>query len=498
MSISGEIFPDSTLQKASQNPTPLFISRATASAQVYGPANGAAFKANLVAENATAENFSIFIRDFVTNGDPEKKKWEDFIDAFRAEYNPTVGAGTPFANMATNSGFTTLMGNLGVGTTAALTAPWDSIYNIYLTVDPTMTEEGFRNKLFNEAFGAYLKENKGTIYHSFLDAENLGTAAARTQAMDDFFAGYMTFITSAAVMDEAADTTNFKDLEDFKKIFLSNFPDGAANYGQFAGLFYTQFNKTFDYFLPSHALDQWTNEVQNAAVFLPSEAVAAKLRAVNRGHNLLVNDVLKLIISMIETVQLAATSQANRLKFLSEWQQAYAAQMQNIPTYSANDGSLISGTSPNIVLRSPSEDSNKMPVFWINGNLLSAPDSPGGAQYVRNFPGRSILTSSGEINNAPTTFFAFGRSENWVGETREGNSYAQILDDDKFTKTRKAINDTNQTLTETVRARRQLITDEAKQFQSNVSQINDAASSQANIASALLQQLSGVLAMIFR
>lgn len=53
-------------------------------------------------------------------------------------------------------------------------------------------------------------------------------------------------------------------------------------------------------------------------------------------------------------------------------------------------------------------------------------------------------------------------------------------------------------LLDNLRTERQIITDESKQFQSTLSQSQDAASQQASIASSILQQMSGILANIFR
>jgi len=63
---------------------------------------------------------------------------------------------------------------------------------------------------------------------------------------------------------------------------------------------------------------------------------------------------------------------------------------------------------------------------------------------------------------------------------------------------RTETNAKNNQYIETMKTRRQTIADESKQFQSNVGQSNDAASEQANMATAILQQLSGILAVIFR
>lgn len=60
------------------------------------------------------------------------------------------------------------------------------------------------------------------------------------------------------------------------------------------------------------------------------------------------------------------------------------------------------------------------------------------------------------------------------------------------------LNSLNQTFTENIRSRRQIVQDEAKGLQTSINQSNDAATQQANIATAIIQELSTILGAIYR
>lgn len=50
------------------------------------------------------------------------------------------------------------------------------------------------------------------------------------------------------------------------------------------------------------------------------------------------NRIFKLISTLLTTLQESAAAQANRLTFLTQWQQAYTSKLSQIHTFVANDG----------------------------------------------------------------------------------------------------------------------------------------------------------------
>jgi len=60
---------------------------------------------------------------------------------------------------------------------------------------------------------------------------------------------------------------------------------------------------------------------------------------------IILNTVFNQLVNMLTPLQDSAAAQANRLTFLSNWQQAYTNLLGQLPTFIANDGTFISGTS---------------------------------------------------------------------------------------------------------------------------------------------------------
>lgn len=85
------------------------------------------------------------------------------------------------------------------------------------------------------------------------------------------------------------------------------------------------------------------------------------------------------------------------------------------------------------------------------------------------------------------------------GELSEADT--EVIDEKdvkKYEGARADANAKSQAALEYLRAHRDMVGDETKQLQTTVNQLNDAASQQGNIATAILQQLSGILTLIFR
>jgi len=59
----------------------------------------------------------------------------------------------------------------------------------------------------------------------------------------------------------------------------------------------------------------------------------------------IIDTVLKLLVTMIESLQKAAAAQSNRLRFLTDWQRAYTDVMDQIHPFIAGSDDGISGDS---------------------------------------------------------------------------------------------------------------------------------------------------------
>lgn len=58
----------------------------------------------------------------------------------------------------------------------------------------------------------------------------------------------------------------------------------------------------------------------------------------NYSQTIILNNIFKLITTMLTSLQESAAAQANRLTFLTQWQQAYTDSLNQIHTFVASDG----------------------------------------------------------------------------------------------------------------------------------------------------------------
>jgi hypothetical protein len=61
----------------------------------------------------------------------------------------------------------------------------------------------------------------------------------------------------------------------------------------------------------------------------------------------ILNQIFSEIINLLGAIQNAAAAQANRLNFLSNWQQAYTNIMGQVHTFIANNGDFVDGSDTN-------------------------------------------------------------------------------------------------------------------------------------------------------
>jgi len=155
----------------------------------------------------------------------------------------------------------------------------------------------------------------------------------------------------------------------------------------------------------------------------------------NFGQPLILDRIFKLLVQMVDVIQKTAAAQANRLNFLTAWQKAYTDEMNQIHAFVANNGDA-SNTHNNL---SPTDPH----ITWSFGGLDSA-----GSKQATNM--------------------------------------------------RQDLNTANTTYTQQMQANNQVISNDAKQLQTNVNESNNAVQSQTDMATSILQQLSTILTSIYQ
>jgi|694.fasta_scaffold18802_3 hypothetical protein len=154
----------------------------------------------------------------------------------------------------------------------------------------------------------------------------------------------------------------------------------------------------------------------------------------NYGQPLILNKIFELLVQMINVIQKTAAAQANRLNFLTAWQKAYTDEMNQVHAFVGGNGDA----SNNLTL-----SAGQPHIKWDFGGL----DSEGSKQATQ---------IRGDLNTANTTY------------------------------------------TQQMQANNQVISNDAKQLQTNVNESNSAVQSQTDMATSILQQMATILTSIYQ
>ncbi len=95
------------------------------------------------------------------------------------------------------------------------------------------------------------------------------------------------------------------------------------------------------FFIPSHYFDEWMEELRSEYITMN---IVSSVNTGDASKLLVIDRILKLLISMVGTMQRITAAQAERLNFLTSWQEAYTQLLNQIPTYVLGGDHPISGS----------------------------------------------------------------------------------------------------------------------------------------------------------
>lgn len=200
----------------------------------------------------------------------------------------------------------------------------------------------------------------------------------------------------------------------FEDIYNAFFPASDANFKLTVGVYLKNLLYATDStssFLPSNDVGNWLKYISDSYAKALSGAPVGKSSVSGSFTKVvIIEKIYALIVEMVGTLQQLAASQSDRLRVLTQWQQAYTKLQTQLPTFIKNDGSAL-----------------------------------GLSQTSRD----------------------------------EANKYSQAT-------------------LESITSRRSVIQDDAKALQSTLNQSNDSANQQANMGTAIIQELSTILGAIYR
>lgn len=179
---------------------------------------------------------------------------------------------------------------------------------------------------------------------------NDGTVGNSSNAADNFFGNWVKFMAVTANIKDSTDSvtrgTGTFDIAAYEHIYNSfGFPPGdfAARLKDFY-LEKTDLSNPGAslYFIPSHYFDEWMEQLRQEYI---ARNFVSSVSTDSSSDLLVIDRILRLIISIIGVLQRISATQAERLNFLVDWQSAYTDQMNEVPQYARGDGSPLEGTS---------------------------------------------------------------------------------------------------------------------------------------------------------
>ena len=156
---------------------------------------------------------------------------------------------------------------------------------------------------------------------------------------------------SLAYVDPTASTNPFLNLASYRQIYNAFATDTSdAAFQAFFNLFYQQEIVNKGYFLPSQMVEDWFSTVRNtfgANLFI--DDIGSSLAGNDSEKAQVLNRIILLLISLIQTLQNIGIAQANRLQYLTQFQNAYTALETQVPVFLQSSPNPIGGTNSNTI-----------------------------------------------------------------------------------------------------------------------------------------------------
>jgi len=140
--------------------------------------------------------------------------------------------------------------------------------------------------------------------------------------------------------DFGADFVNLTAYEMIYKEFVPGATD--TEYKERLVNFVLQIYDENGYFLPSHFMDRWLEEVQLDAVLAVGEI--SSVTGTKSNETRVLFELFKLLVDLIEVLQKVAATQGERLTFYANYQKAYTNNITEIPVFSKSSFAKM-GTS---------------------------------------------------------------------------------------------------------------------------------------------------------
>lgn len=291
------------------------ITSDTAAAKnAFNPFNGDQFFQQFNKENKPFSSWSEFLNTASSNQDYKDAILAGFITSYRsilgmAQGDPDDAAG----------------------------GDWTALQN---TLNSLKTNDVFRRqnpRYKDEDFTIDVEQQFINSFEAFLYDYPFGSEAVASA--DEFFANWRRYMGVTATLGS---TTN--EILGYRTVYESfGFPPGE--YEDRLARFFLERQVVSEgghpYFIPSHNFDEWYEELRQEFIHVN---FVSSVDTETASELLVIDRILRLLISIIDLLQRISAVQANRLGFLTDWQSAYTDHLSEVPQFAAGDG-VLGGSS---------------------------------------------------------------------------------------------------------------------------------------------------------
>lgn len=200
------------------------------------------------------------------------------------------------------------------GLKSVMAAPAD--WSLLASANPPPSPPIDYGKQFIGAFGSYLK-----------------SIPAGSISADNFFTGWFNFTTTTCtIMASTATSAPYTGMPSYEEIYYTFHPGAtSADFQNALSQFYTSQMTSKGFFIPSFSQSDWI--AQNISQYNGAVNGTAPFALLGVDKSAVLNRVIRLLISMITTLQKLGVEQANQLKFLTAFQGVYTQLQTQIPVF---------------------------------------------------------------------------------------------------------------------------------------------------------------------
>jgi hypothetical protein len=305
--------------------------------------------------------FALAMNEMLSNGSAHRYSW----DAFASHIWNFIGTNAPPGLGASPIGYEVFRYNLYIAFVqefSQLALP-EADWNI-LNTNSSIQDVNDPNNLFLSSFLHFINQYQpntiniadtvSDFFTGFIPQFYLATSQDMINKFRQFYTTNTTLqipgtvpLFNPAVGDTAPlyNNMNFPSYEAIYYALRPTNPPDTGRAGFIADLqqFYQQEKQTYGYFLPSHSFGRWI-EAMRDKFNVPVSTVNNNLEAISLGGPsslagnssekvFVIHRIIALLIAMIGTLQNVAIVQANRLKYITQYQQVYTGMQSQIPVF---------------------------------------------------------------------------------------------------------------------------------------------------------------------